>query len=128
MGAGAAPQFDTYSAPSGPNVIPVGTDNPVITSSATPRRTRTTLPSPGVGNPAASDSSNRYSSPSGPQSIPTTVVNPGNDALATCSVPGPQSSAAYPTPPPQPGRRVLQGQAVHITLGNPAPPAAVQVQ
>jgi beta-lactam-binding protein with PASTA domain len=29
---------------------------------------------------------------------------------------------------PQPGRRVLQGEAVHITLGNPAPPAAMQVQ
>lgn len=27
---------------------------------------------------------------------------------------------------PQPGRRVLQGEAVHITLGNPAPPAVTQ--
>jgi len=35
MGAAAAPQFDTYSAPSGPNVIPGGTDNPVITSQLT---------------------------------------------------------------------------------------------
>jgi hypothetical protein len=35
MGAAAAPQFDTYSAPSGPKVIAVGTDNPVITSRLT---------------------------------------------------------------------------------------------
>ena len=68
MGAAAAPQFDTYSAPSGPNVIPVGTDNPVITASATPFRMRTTMPSPGVGKNGGCgfDSSSRYSSPSGP--------------------------------------------------------------
>ena len=75
--AGAAPKFDTYNRPSGPNVIPVGTNSPVTTSSISPDLlTRTTLPANGDGpGPAASDSSRTYSNPSGPKSTATTVVN-----------------------------------------------------
>jgi hypothetical protein len=64
--AGAAPKFDTYNRPSGPNVIPVGTNSPVTTSSISPDLlTRTTLPANGEGpGPAASDSSRTYSKPS----------------------------------------------------------------
>jgi beta-lactam-binding protein with PASTA domain len=52
-----------------------------------------------------------------------------SSAAPPAPVPAPASAvgivmAQYP----QPGRKVLQGEAVHITLGNPAPPAAVQVQ
>jgi len=48
--AGAAPQLETYRFPSGPKVIPVGTERPVATSSMSPvRLSRTTLPRPGVG-------------------------------------------------------------------------------
>jgi hypothetical protein len=34
--AGTAPRFDTYKRPSGPKVIPVGTESPVTTCSRTP--------------------------------------------------------------------------------------------
>jgi DNA topoisomerase-3 len=55
---GAAPKFETYSAPSGPMVIAVGTMSPVRMSSVWPEGlTRTILPLPGFGKPAAADNS-----------------------------------------------------------------------
>jgi beta-lactam-binding protein with PASTA domain len=68
--------------------------------------------------------------PAGPAAAGTApVVSSAAPAAPPAPVPAPASGvgivmAQYP----QPGRRVLQGEAVHITLGNPAPPAAVQVQ
>lgn len=68
--------------------------------------------------------------PAGPAAAGTApVASSAAPAAPPAPVPAPASGvgivmAQYP----QPGRRVLQGEAVHITLGNPAPPAAVQVQ
>src|ERR1700719_475560 len=73
--AGAAPKFDTYNRPSGPKVMPVGTERLMTTSSIAPDLfTRTTFPNPGAGKPGASESSSTYSRPSGPKSTATTVV------------------------------------------------------
>jgi hypothetical protein len=46
------PKFDTYSAPSGPNVIPVGNVRPVAMVCTLPACSLRTSPVPGVGFPA----------------------------------------------------------------------------
>src|SRR5271170_3551163 len=59
------------------------------------RVTRTTLPAPGVGNPAASDSSSTYNSPSGPTFIEVIVVNPAFE-LTTFQLKNESSGPANP--------------------------------
>src|SRR5438034_4425173 len=74
------PLFETYRAPSGPKVIPVGNVRPVATVVSEPSPlTHTTWPEPaaaGPGKPATVSVSKAYSRPRALKATPSTVVRP----------------------------------------------------
>src|SRR5260370_10570569 len=80
------PLFETYRAPSGPKVIPVGNVRPVATVVSEPSPlTHTTWPevaaAPGPGKPATVSVSRAYSRPRPSNATPSTAVRPAAASL-----------------------------------------------
>ena len=76
-GGAPKPIFETYRFPSGPIVMPVGTERPLATVSTDPLgSTRTILPFPGAGKPGAALDSNTYMRSLESNTRPSTVVAP----------------------------------------------------
>src|SRR2546425_869179 len=79
------PTFETYRAPSGPKVIPVGNVRPVATVVSEPSPlTHTTWPVPaawGPGKPATVSVSRAYRRPRASNATPSTAVRPDAAAL-----------------------------------------------
>jgi beta-lactam-binding protein with PASTA domain len=69
--------------------------------------------------------------PAAPPGAPVSGANPPAVPPAAVSAPAPVPAPMGETgivmaQYPQPGRRVVQGEAVHVTLGTPAPPVVTQ--
>src|SRR5260370_6630083 len=79
-GGAPKPMFETYRAPSGPKVIPVGNVRPVATVLSVPfPLTHTTWPEPitlGPRNPATVSGVRSYIRPRESHATPTTAVTP----------------------------------------------------
>src|SRR5260370_41457191 len=85
-GGAPKPMFETYRAPSGPKVIPVGNVRPVATVVSVPLPlTHTTWPevaaAPGPGKPATVSVSKAYRRPWASNATPSTAVRPAAATL-----------------------------------------------